>query len=400
MGEPQPLDRDLPTPAFDPANAGHWKLALLLEGVAVDAALAEEFEMATGVPVTKRLLLQLAKGVSCLARVRIRRTSAAGMPSVSLVATEEGWALEREGASLPVKVRPPIESALRGRVLRIHDYVVVDLSNERWGAAFRQHYGFPEEHDETAPRTVDPVLDAVSQVARSRTLRGVHVLAYRDPNVEDGTSPMVALANLFQGIHRNFATALSLECWPPNGVGALEIAYGSGVDMLYLNPASLAEATGVAASAERGRFLRSRFESVFESANEIFESGSVKSALLLERGNVPRITEEFDRLLRQRAVPLLWPSPRGERPSWEEGAAILAHAALALEPDSINLGRVEERVLQLPPSELRFFHPEGRPIRKGLQNAADTGLGRVAQRNLSALRRHLRVRGGVEDFSE
>lgn len=382
-------------PAFDPANSGHWKLQILLTGVEVSAALAREFESATGVPVTRRLLIELPRKVRVLANVHVSSSENSGKEiRPSLDAGENGWFLRFRGGEIPLTVRPPIEISLRGRVLHINDYIICDLSHETWGTGFRAHFGFPPEHIEAAPLTMDPVLDAIEEVARSRTLRGIHLICYGDPQFSDEKSAIHVRGELFEAIQRNFATVLSLETWPPETVAALEAAYATGIDQLYLNLGAAKHSDAKALVPERTNLSAERYNCAFDSALEIFEGGSIKSALFLDSSaDTAGFERAVSRLLKDKIVPLPWVRPDASPKAWEHTAGLLSAAATAMEKSKVNLARVDEWALQLPPAELRYFHPEQKQILGGLQSAATTGIGRAAQRNLSAIRRHLRVRG-------
>lgn len=385
-------------PVFDAENPGHWKLELLLSGLSIPADLAEEFELATGVPVTQRLLLELPRDVLCLAYTHVESTDDAPSPfRCQLIASDEGWRLRRGDLETPVTVRPPIETELWGRVIRIDDYVICDLSDREWGARFRSHYGLRLEHTQSAPRTADPLLDAIESVSRRRTLRGVHVIAYEDPALPDARMALVRLAPVFHAIHRNFACALIFEGYPPDGVGAIETAYAGGADQLAFHFGGESNRT----EEEEQHMPKIRYDNALYSAREVFESGALQSARFFGAAAAEQaLAGELVPLLETGVVPLLWagkpwpPRDAGEG-SWRAAAALLREAALAFEGTKVNLARVKDRALQIPPSELRFFHPKRKAIIAGLQGAANTGWGRAAQRNLSALRRHLRVRGGA-----
>lgn len=383
-------------PAFDAGNPGHWKLELLLSGLSIPADLAEEFEMATGVPVTQRLLLELPRDVLCLAYTHVESAGEPASPfRVQLVASDEGWRLRRGELETPVTVRPPIETEMWGRVIRIDDYVICDLSDREWGGRFRSHYGLRLEHTQSAPRTADPLLDAIESVARRRTLRGVHVIAYEDPSLPDARMPLVRLAPTFHAIHRNFACALTFEGYPPDGVAAIETAYAGGADQLAFHFGG----EPWRSEEEKEHLPARRYENALHAAREVFESGALKSALFFSASGADVDTaNEAKKLLQSGVVPLLWagkpwPARDAGEQGWQAAAALLREVAIGFEGAKVNLARVKDRALQIPPSELRFFHPTQKAIVAGLQGAANTGWGRAAQRNLSALRRHLRVRG-------
>ncbi len=382
-----------PAPAFDPANPGHWKLAVLLEGIRVPEELAREFEAATGVAVTARLLLEFPKGLLCLAHLRVG-DCAAGLGSIQLAASGEAWELRRGEESISVQIRPPLVSGLAGRAARIGDSIVVDLSGEGWGARLRAHYGFSAGHLESAPRTIEPVLDAIEEVARRRTLGGIHVLAYDDPALPDGRSALSMLAPLFEAIHRNFATALAVETWPPEGVGVLETAYAAGMDILCLHLGAFQARHAAELVEGRSELSNERYELAFAAAGEILESGAIKSAVFVGEDAAPEAFQRgLKKLFKEGAVPLLWPLAGAAPGAWARAAQALSEAAVLFEKSGVGLSRVQESSLQLPPAELRYFHPRQKSVVGGLASAAGTGLGRAAQRNLSALRRHLRVRG-------
>jgi len=382
-----------PAPTFDPANPGHWKLSVLLQGICVPEELAREFEAATGVAVTARLLLEFPKNLLCLAQVHVGNC-AAGPGGIELAATAEGWELRRGKESISIQIRPPLVAGLAGRAARIGDSVVVDLSREAWGARLRAHYGFSASHLESAPQTIEPVLDAIEEVARKRTLGGIHVLAYDDPALPDARSALARLAPLFEAIHRNFATALAVETWPPEGVAVLEAAYAAGMDILCLHLGAFQARQAAQLVEGRSGLSNERYELAFAAAGEILESGALKSAVFVGEDAAPEAFQRgLRKLLKDGAVPLLWPVASALPGAWARAAAVLREAALLFEKSGVGLSRVQESSLQLPPAELRYFHPEQKALVGGLASAAGTGLGRAAQRNLSALRRHLRVRG-------
>ncbi|MEW6777766.1 MAG: hypothetical protein AB1405_15825, partial [Bdellovibrionota bacterium] len=364
--------------------------ALLSEGLFLSDQLAAEFERAAGVAVTSRLFLELPKNLLCLARVHVGAPGEKAGSRAELVATSSGWNVRREKAETGVTVRPPIESALAGRVLRIGDYVLCDLSRGSFGAALRAHYGMPAEHAEAAPHTADPLLDALETVCRKRTIAAVHLLAYDDPRLPDRESPLSRFAPLFEAIHKNFATAVSIETWPPEGVGVLEQAYAAGLDLLTIPSIAHAGKRAAAAVPERENLSTQRYELAFEAAGEVFEGGAVKSPLLSSAQADESLSRDAKWLAKKGAVPLLWVKPGT---SWNEAAALHRELALALEGSGLNFSRVVDSCLQIPPSELKYFHPKQKTLVGAMGSVAQTGLGRAAQRNLSALRRHLRVRG-------
>jgi hypothetical protein len=208
-------------------------------------------------------------------------------------------------------------------------------------------------------------------------------------------------------IKRHFDTLVAVQGEPPPSNRWIDRTYAMGVDALsYSIEIHDAELLRRHAGERTGQVGRERYYEALAYAATVFPSGTVWSDLIVGLEPAESTMAGVDALVAMGVLPVLsllrpvddpllrdHPLPRAD-----EVAPVFAHLFNAVRQSRINMHWVRDLSFAVTPFEARFFAGEAERAAVAAHPFYRSRLGTMAARNLSRLRRRLRVRKVSDSF--
>jgi hypothetical protein len=209
-----------------------------------------------------------------------------------------------------------------------------------------------------------------------------------------------------RAIKRQFDTLVAVQLQPPRDNRWIDHFYAIGVDALSYSvqihdPQTLAKHC-VGRAVHVGR---ERYYDALAHAASVFPSGTVWSDLIVGLEPPESTLQGIDTLVAMGVLPVLSVfRPLGDTelhdyplPTAHDVAPVFAHLFRRVREARINMNWVRDLSFALTPLEARYF-ADGETAPGGLSQLYRSKLGNMAVRNLSRLRRRLRVRQVSDSF--
>lgn len=258
--------------------------------------------------------------------------------------------------------------------------------------------------ERAAPLAVADVVDTVRAAFAEGAVEFVYLhIGYLDGEDAGGGF----LEPYLRAIKRHFDTLVAVQLQPPQHNAWIDRMYAMGADALSYSieihdPVLLQQhCAGRAAHVGRERY----YEALAHAAT-VFPSGTVWSDLIVGLEPAASTIEGIDTLVGLGVLPvlsifrplddtLLHDHPL---PSADAVAPVFAHLFNAVRKARINMHWVRDLSFAITPIEARFFAADDARAGAGLGSFYRSRLGSLAARNLSRLRRRLRVREVSDSF--
>lgn len=403
-------------PLESPVNPGHLKIDLAFRGARVDPSARGQLGLVdTGHGPGHNVELMLPEDV--WVNVPVGDDLAAQSPYV-LSERDHDLVLEKNGARVDVRLVPQPEF-YRGvtsagtpmwQVGRVYGSFLVINPGAACGHSVRgAACSFCLGRDAQPPETAfTPTVEEVTEVARAAFAEGAAEFVYFNLGYT-GTddSGIVFLEPYIRSVKRNFDTVVALQLHPPTDDRWIDRTYAIGVDALnYSLEVHDSEILKRRFPGRASRIGRERYYESLRYAATIFPRGTVWSELIVGFEPSDSTLRGIDTLTAIGVLPVLSLCRRaaGEdcaptSPSTvEEIAPIYEHLFHSVRKAKVNMGWVRDLSFAVTPLEARFFAGDDARVSVALQQFYRSRLGNLAARNLSRLRRRLRVRRVSDSF--
>ena len=406
------------TAATSPSNPAYLKLELTVRGVRVDqtaAACADVLrtQQLPG-PTDRGVELVLPEGVSVNAP--IDDGSRAESPFL-LSGSADELMLEYNGGRVRVRMVPPPSfygastssgrpmwqiGAVYGSFIAINPAAACGYSLRGMPCGFCRS-GTSVATADRAPLRVPDVIEVV----RAAFAEGAVEFVYFNPPYSGGEDAgVVALEPYIEAIKKHFDTLVAVQMHPPKTNRWIDRAYAMGVDALSYNIEIHDRDILARRCPGRVRYIgRERYYDALAYAASVFPSGTVWTDLIFGLEPAPSTQRAIDTLVGLGVLPVLsmlrsgLSEPRANQlPSLDEVGQTCAHLFHAVRQARINMGWVRDLSFAVTPLEARFFAGDGARVSVALRQFYGSKLGTLAARNLSRLRRRLRVRTVSDSF--
>ena len=255
-----------------------------------------------------------------------------------------------------------------------------------------------------APLAVADVVDTV----RAAFAEGAVEFVYLHIGYLDGDDAGIGFLEPYvRAIKRHFDTLVAVQLQPPRSNAWIDRTYAMGVDALSysveIHDPELLQRHCAGRAAHVGR---ERYYDALAHAATVFPSGTVWSDLIVGLEPTASTIAGIDALVGLGVLPvlslfrplddtLLHDHPL---PSADEVVPVFAHLFNAVRKARINMHWVRDLSFAMTPIEARFFADDEARANAGLGTFYRSRLGGIAARNLSRLRRRLRVRQVSDSF--
>jgi hypothetical protein len=254
-------------------------------------------------------------------------------------------------------------------------------------------------------RTPLAVADVVETV-RAAFAEGAVEFVYLHVGYLDGAG-VEFIEPYVRAIKRHFDTLVAVQLQPPRDNRWIDRTYAIGVDGLSYSIEIHDPATLARLCPERAAQVgRERYYEALRHAASIFPSGTVWSDLIVGLEPAESTLAGIDALVGMGVLPVLSifrPLDDAQRrdhplPTAAEAAPIFAHLFRAVRDARINMHWVRDLSAAVTPIEARFFAGDEARASVNMGQFYRSRLGALAARNLSRLRRRLRVRQVSDSF--
>jgi hypothetical protein len=252
-----------------------------------------------------------------------------------------------------------------------------------------------------------PVADVVDTVRAAFAEGAVEFVYLHIGYLEGEDAGIEFLEPYVRAIKRHFDTLVALQLQPPQANAWIDRTYAMGVDALSysieIHDPELLQQHCAGRAAHVGR---QRYYDALRHAAAVFPSGTVWSDLIVGLEPAASTMAGIDALVEIGVLPVLSLfRPLDDTqlrdhplPSADEVAPIFAHLFNAVRKARINMHWVRDLSFAMTPIEARFFADDDARAAAGLGSFYRSRLGGLAARNLSRLRRRLRVRQVSDSF--
>jgi len=252
--------------------------------------------------------------------------------------------------------------------------------------------------DRDVPIPVDDVVDTVRAAFADGLIEFVYFhIGYLDTD----DAGVLFIEPYVRAIKRNFDTLVAVQLQPPRENRWIDYLYAIGVDAISYSIEIHDEA--ILENVCRGRVEqvgRQRYYDALAHAAAVFPNGTVWSDLIIGLEPLESTLAGVDALVSMGVLPVLSVfRPLGDTdlrdhpmPTTEEVAPVFAHMFERVREAGINMNWVRDLSFAVTPFEARFFSDPNASVPSGLGPLYRSKLGNMAVRNLSRLRRRLRVR--------
>lgn len=258
----------------------------------------------------------------------------------------------------------------------------------------------------TTDRPVLRVADLI-EVVRAAFAEGAVEFVYFNPPYSGGEDAgIVALEPYIEAIKKHFDTLVAVQMHPPKTNRWIDRTYAMGVDAVSYNIEIHDRDILARRCPGRVRYIgRERYYDALAYAASVFPNGTVWTDLIFGLEPAPSTQRAIDTLVGLGVLPVLSMlrpginEPRiNSLPSLDEVSHTFAHLFHTVRHSRINMGWVRDLSYAITPLEARFFAGEAARVGVALRQFYRSKLGTLAARNLSRLRRRLRVRTVSDSF--
>lgn len=258
--------------------------------------------------------------------------------------------------------------------------------------------------DRTEPLSVEDVIETIRAAFAEGAVEFVYLhIGY----LEGDDAGVVFLEPYIRAIKRHFDTLLAVQLQPPRTNDWIDRMYAMGVDALsYSIEIHDPELLRRHCAGRHEMVGRDRYYEALAYAASILPSGTVWSDLIVGLEPPESTIAGIDRLVQMGVLPVLSifrPLDDTELrdrplPTLAEVEPIFAHLFNTVYRARINMNWVRELSFAITPLEARFFAGDEGRSAAVMTQFYKSRLGNFAARNLSRLRRRLRVRKVSDSF--
>jgi hypothetical protein len=396
-------------------NPGHLKLDLAAQGLRLSPSARAQEDLARALSPA----MGACRGVELFlpgdlwASAPVRRDDSPGAP-YTLVVEGDHHLLVR-GPAEPVEVRIVPTPAFYGaqttqgtpmwRISRVHGGCLVIRPGSSCGfALWGGPCAFCAAGVHPGADTPPPIpVEEVVEVVRAAFAEGAAEFVYFNAGATDGDDRGIAFLEPYvRAIKRHFDTLVAVQIHPPASNDWIDQTYANGVDALsYSLEIHDPEVLARRCAGRAARIGRERYHEALRYAAAIFPSGTVWSDLVVGLEPESSTLQGIDALTAIGVLPVLsLPTLLNGAPllSVEDLVPVFAHLFTAVRDARINMGWVRDLSFAITPLEARFFAGDDARMAVAMQSFYRTRVGSLAARNLSRLRRRLRVRRVGDSF--
>lgn len=253
------------------------------------------------------------------------------------------------------------------------------------------------------PLSIADVVETVGEAFAE----GAVELVYLHVSGRDSEDAGVAFLEPYvHGIKRHFDTLIAVQVDPPADNRWIDRTYAMGADALSYSVG--VHDPDLLQQYRNGRpqsVPRERYYEALRYAASIFPSGTVWSDLIVGLEPAASTIAGIDALVGMGVLPVLslsrptedLPLHHGEVPAADDISPVFAHLFNAVRNAKINMNWVRDLSAAITPLDARFFSPDGAALGVSGQFYRSR-IGGLAARNLSRMRRRLRVRKVSDSF--
>lgn len=399
-------------------NPGHLKIDLAFRGARVDPSARSQLGLrgpdATNGPAHE---IELVLPEDVWVSVPVDDALAAQSPYV-LSARDHDLILEKNGARVDVRLVPQPEFyrsvTSRGtpmwKVGRVYgSFLIINPETACGHSVSGSACSFCLGREAQPPEAAfTATVEEVTEVARAAFAEGAAEFVYFNLGYT-GTDDagILFLEPYIRSVKRNFDTVVAVQLHPPTEDRWIDRTYAIGVDAL--NYSLEVHDTDILAQRFPGRASqigRARYYEALQHAAAIFPRGTVWSELIVGCEPSASTLRGIDALTAIGVLPVLSlcrqtapGASESDIPAGiEEIAPIYEHLFHSVRKAKVNMGWVRDLSFAVTPLEARFFAGDDARVSVALQQFYRSRLGNLAARNLSRLRRRLRVRRVSDSF--
>jgi hypothetical protein len=250
------------------------------------------------------------------------------------------------------------------------------------------------------------VADVVETVAEAFAEGAVELVYLHVGGFDSADAGVTFLEPYVHAVKNHFDTLVAVQLEPPADNRWIDRTYAMGVDALSYSveihdPALLRQHCN-----DRPQPVpRDRYYEALQHAAAIFPSGTVWSDLIVGAEPPASTIAGIDALVGMGVLPVLSlfrptedePLHRGTLPAADDVAPVFAHLFSAVRNAKINMNWVRDLSSAVTPLDARFFSSDGAALSVSGQFYRSR-IGGLAARNLSRMRRRLRVRKVSDSF--
>lgn len=246
-----------------------------------------------------------------------------------------------------------------------------------------------------------PVADVVETVRAAFDEGQVGPVYFNTGYLGGEDSGIVFLEPYIRAVKRNFATVVAVQMHPPKTNTWIDRAYAMGVDAISFGIEIHDAAVLQRQCPGRVRFIgRERYYEALAYAASIFPKGTVWSDLVVGIESAESTRQGIETLVRDGVLPVLstmraasLSQLRGvSAPAVEEMVPLYADLYRIVQEAHIHTGWVRQLSFAVTPFEARAFATNGAPRSGVVEYFYRSRLSLMAARNLSRVRRQLRLR--------
>ncbi len=393
-------------------NPGLLKLDLAIRGVSLDQSLRNRrdlfHEPSVRGPIARCLELVLPGEV--LVSAPADEAFTADSP-YRLTQDAKGFYLETDGERSEVGiVAPPSYYRKKTRagtpMWRVGSsygpYIAINPASRCAFSARGSHCRFCDVSNQGVDRTEPISVEDVVETVRAAFADGAIEFVYLHIGYIEGDDSGVQFIEPYvRAIKRHFDTLVAVQLQPPREDRWIDHLYAIGVDAVSYSIQIHDEHLLAEMCAGRVEQVgRQRYYDALAHAASIFPNGTVWSDLIIGLEPAESTQSGIDTLVAMGVLPVLSVfRPLSDidlrdhpMPSIEDVAPVFTHLFKRVLEAGINMNWVRDLSFAVTPFEARFFADSDTPIPSGLGPLYRSKLGNMAVRNLSKLRRRLRVR--------
>lgn len=398
-------------PAHTAINPGHLKIDLAFRGARVDPSARTHLHLVESSPANGPAHdIELVLPEDVWVNVPVDDEIASRSPYV-FSERDHDVVLEKDGARVDVRLVPQPDfyrgTTSRGtpmwKIGRVYGSFLVINPQASCGYSVRgSACSFCLDGEAEPPESAFVhSVEEVTEVARAAFAEGAAEFVYFNLGYT-GTDDagIVFLEPYIRAVKRNFDTVVALQLHPPAEDRWIDRTYAIGVDALnYSLEVHDAEILERVFPGRARRIGRDRYYEALRHAAEIFPRGTVWSELIVGLEPPESTLRGIDTLTAIGVLPVLSLRRASQEPlALEQIAPVYEHLFHAVRKAKVNMGWVRDLSFAVTPLEARFFAGDDARVSVALQQFYRSRLGTMAARNLSRLRRRLRVRRVSDSF--
>lgn len=393
-------------------HPGLLKLDLAIRGAVLDESLRDRAEVSRdpGLRGSVTRSVELLLPGDLLVSAPIDESVTADSPYV-LSADGDRFYLQGATERIEVRVVPPpryyAQSTRSGMPMwRVGNsygpYIAINPAKRCGFSEQGTHCRFCEastqDLDRTEPIPVEDVVDTVRAAFADGVIEFVYLhIGY----VDTDDSGVLFIERYVRAIKRHFDTLVAVQLQPPRENRWIDYLYAIGVDAISYSIEIHDEAIlGSLCPGRVEQIGHQRYYDALAHAAAVFPNGTVWSDLIIGIEPLESTVAGIDALVSRGVLPVLSVfrplADTADRdhptPTTDEIAQVFAHLFERVREAGINMNWVRDLSFAVTPFEARFFFDPNASVPTGLGPLYRSKLGNMAVRNLSRLRRRLRVR--------